>query len=148
MHAPPADARQSDAPLTHRRVLVVDDDDGIRAFYVSLLAGEGFEVTEAKDGREGAALAIADPPDLIICDVNMPILDGFGLALILRENRRTKNVPLIFVTGEADPEIARRATDVGAAALFPKPFLAPVLSSFVRDLLGGLTPAPVGGHAA
>lgn len=139
---------RADAAPPQRRVLVVDDDGGIRALYASLLRAEGFQVDEARDGREGAALAIADPPDLILCDVNMPILDGFGLALILREDRHTRDVPVIFVTAEADPAIAERATAVGAAAIFPKPFLPTALSSFVHDLLGGAAPSPLGGRAA
>ncbi len=138
--------RTNEASIRHR-VLVVDDDPGSRELCVQLLLSEGFEVIQARDGREGVALALADPPDLILCDINMPILDGFGLALTLRRNQGTKGVPLVFISAETDPEIEQRATAVGAAGFLSKPFLPTALFAYVRTALENAARSPIGGHA-
>ena len=129
------------APRAQRplRVLVVDDDAGIRELCGSALRSAGFEVIEARDGREGLARAASDDPDLVVCDLAMPILDGFGLAVALRQNAQTRHLPLVFLTGETEAGTEERAHDVGAIGFFSKPFAPQALSSFVSGALGALT---------
>ena len=117
------------------RILVVDDDPGMRALCGALLEAEGFDVLEAADGREGLARAFADDPDLVLCDIAMPVLDGFGLAVALRHNAKTKRLPLVFLTAETEPYVERHAYDAGALGFFTKPFEPSMLTSFIRRAL-------------
>ena len=117
------------------RILVVDDDPGIRALCAAVLTADGFEVTEAENGKEGFAHALSLAPDLVLLDVSMPILDGFGLAVALRQDERTRELPIVFISGDAEPEIETRAYDVGALAFFAKPFEPSVLTEFVNRVL-------------
>ena len=135
--SPPA-AEPLSRPL---RILVVDDDPGIRALCAAVLTADGFQVTEAENGREGFAHALSLAPDLVLLDVSMPILDGFGLAVALRQDERTRDLPIVFISGEAEPEIESRAYEVGALAFFAKPFEPSVLSEFVNRVLEPFRPA-------
>lgn len=130
------------------RILVIDDDPGLRALCATVLQSEGFDVVEAGDGREGLARAVSDRPDLVVCDVAMPVLDGFGLAVALRQNEQTKHLPLVFLTGETEPDSEQHAFDVGALGFFAKPFEPNALTSFIKTVLAHLDPGGlrVGGH--
>ncbi len=139
---------QSDSPQRRalpadrrRRILVVDDDPGIRALCAAVLGAEGYEVTEAADGREGLTRALSDEPDLVLLDVNMPILDGYQLAAALREGERTRHLPVVFVTGEPEPEVEGHAYAVGALGFFAKPFEPSALAELVRRLFSNSGPA-------
>jgi CheY-like chemotaxis protein len=123
------------------RILVVDDDPGIRALCAAVLTADGFQVAEAENGKEGLAHALSLAPDLVLLDVSMPILDGFGLAVALRQDERTRDLPIVFISGDAEPEIESRAYDVGALAFFAKPFEPSVLSEFVNRVLEPFRPA-------
>jgi len=113
------------------RVLVVDDDPAIRLLCSINLQIDGFVVLEAEDGRRGLEQACSEHPDVIVTDVKMPGLDGFQLAEALRSNERTRQIPLIFVSGETDPANAGRARELGALAYLTKPFDPPALTSLV-----------------
>jgi CheY-like chemotaxis protein len=123
------------------RILVVDDDPGVRALCAAILSADGFEVLEAENGQEGLARALSLTPDLILLDVSMPILDGFGLAVALRTDERTRELPLVFISGDAEPEIESRAYGVGALAFFAKPFEPSILVEFVSRVLQPFRPA-------
>lgn len=125
-------------------VLVVDDEPAIRMICCANLRLDGCEVLEARNGEEALELARAAMPDLVLVDVNMPVLDGFGLADALRADQRTSNVPFIFLTGERDPGIEARALEAGAAGYFPKPFDPRVVGAFVRGILARNAPASPG----
>lgn len=134
----------TDTELPHRetehaprrlRILVVDDDPGIRALCGAVLRADGFEVMEAADGREGLARAVSNPPDLVLLDISMPILDGFGTAVALRSNEPTRGVPLVFISGEEALEVEGHAYDVGALGFLAKPFEPEALSAFVQRVL-------------
>jgi len=132
------------------KILVVDDDPGIRALCVAVLEAEGFEVLEAGDGGEGLARAILHRPDLVVCDVTMPILDGFGFAVALRHIDQTKDLPLVFLTGESEATVEEHRSETGALGFFAKPFEPNALISFIASVLTPLEPLgpPVaGGHA-
>jgi two-component system, chemotaxis family, chemotaxis protein CheY len=122
------------------RILVVDDDPGIRALCSAVLGAEGYDVTEAADGREGFERAVTDDPDLLLLDIKMPVLDGFELAVALRRDARTRHLPFVFVTGEAEPDVQGHAFSVGALGFFAKPFEPSALTELVRRLLEQLNP--------
>jgi len=124
------------------RILVVDDDPGIRALCSAVLGDEGHEVLEAADGREGFERAVAADPDLLLLDIKMPVLDGFELAVALRRDARTRHLPFVFVTGEPEPDVQGHAFSVGAIGFFAKPFEPTALAELVRRLLEQLNPPP------
>ena len=128
------------------RVLVVDDEPAIRMICAANLRLDGCEVIEARNGQEALELALAVPPDLMLIDVSMPVLDGFGLAIALRADARTSDVPFAFLTGELDPLVRTQAYAAGAVGFFAKPFDPLVIGPFVHRVLSQIVPSP-GGHA-
>ena len=118
-----------------QRVLVVDDDPDARMLCAVNLQLEGLEVIEAEDGRHGLARARLENPDLVVTDVAMPGMDGFELAEALRRDEGTARIPLIFLSGEADPEHRARARSLGALAYLNKPFDPPALAKLVAAAL-------------
>jgi CheY-like chemotaxis protein len=100
------------------RVLVVDDEPGIRATVSAMLEIEGYAVAEAMNGAEALVAVESDPPDLILLDMRMPVLDGWGFATELR--RRGHNTPIVVMTAARDA--ARWAREIAATAFVAKPF--------------------------
>jgi signal transduction histidine kinase len=104
------------------KVLIVDDTADIRMIIAESLKIYGFETLTAEDGLNGIRLAKEHVPDLIICDVNMPNLDGYGTLTALRESEATAAIPFIFLTGATDRNDMRRGMDMGADDYLTKPF--------------------------
>jgi len=133
------------------RVLVVDDDPAIRRICSTWLSLDGYEVLEAADGQEALELALTEEPDVVLLDLTMPVLDGFCVAAALRANDRTRELPLVVITGETGPHIIERVHEIGVAGLFLKPFDPGAVAEFVRGVISELTVAkghaPAGGHA-
>lgn len=132
------------------RVLIVDDDPSARLLCATYLRGEGYDVIEAGDGQEGLERAFTEAPDVVLLDISMPILDGFGVANALRLDERTRTLPFVFISGETDPQIEARAYEAGAHGFVAKPFDPATIGPFVRSVLAQLLrePAPAtGGHA-
>jgi CheY-like chemotaxis protein len=100
------------------RVLVVDDEADIRATVSAMLEIEGYDVDEAANGADALTVIEAHPPDLILLDMRMPILDGWGFASELR--RRGHGTPIVVMTAARDA--ARWAAEIAAAAFVAKPF--------------------------
>lgn len=118
------------------RVLIVDDDAAARLLYTINLELEGLVVLEAADGRAALVRARSEQPDLVLTDVSMPQLDGFGLAEALRRDRRTRRIPLVFLSGETDDAANEaRAKKLGALAYLTKPVDPLVLASQIGDVL-------------
>ena len=82
-----------------KRVLIVDDDESVRLFVAGVMEGEGWETLEALNGQQAIDRAEAEHPDLIVLDVNMPVMDGFTAFRLLRESPFTENIPIIMLTG-------------------------------------------------
>jgi CheY-like chemotaxis protein len=122
------------------RVLVVDDDRATRILCTSVLQRDGFHVLEATNGQEGLELALDHAPDVVLLDISMPVLDGFGLAAALRADERTQDLPLIFVTAESDPLVKAKAFETGAHGFITKPFDPRIVSSFIHKLLARAVP--------
>ena len=104
------------------KILVVEDESTIRNHLVSLLRMEGFDVLEADNGLAALALAREHIPGLILSDVMMPQLDGYGLLEQLRADQRTAGIPLIFLSARSDRVDLRRGMNLGADDYLAKPF--------------------------
>jgi len=104
------------------KILVVEDETAIRNNLVRMLQLEQFEVLGAANGRIALTMVHDFAPDLILCDVMMPELDGFGVLTALREDERTEAIPLVFLTALDDRENLRRAMGLGADDYLTKPF--------------------------
>jgi CheY-like chemotaxis protein len=100
------------------RVLIVDDEPDIRATVSAMLEIEGYHVDEAANGADALHAIEARPPDLILLDMRMPVLDGWGFASELR--RRGHGTPIVVMTAARDA--ARWAGEIAAAAFVAKPF--------------------------
>lgn len=128
----PLSARGKGVPDMRRKaplVLLVDDDATIRLLCSVNLRALGIEVLEAADGSQGLELARRERPDLVLLDVSMPGLDGFEVAELVRSHRRTRRIPLMFLSGE--PGNDARARELGAIACLAKPFDPVALASLI-----------------
>jgi CheY-like chemotaxis protein len=88
-----------------KKILIVEDEPDIRRITNKYLVSEKYEVVEAENGLHGLELAYQVKPDLVICDINMPVLDGYGLQEQLAANPKTANIPVIFLTALPDRAI-------------------------------------------
>ena len=117
------------------RVLVIDDEAPIRLLCRVNLEAEGMSVLEAGDGPSGLDTARSDQPDVILLDVMMPGLDGWGVAEALLEDERTAEIPIIFLTARAEFRDRARGLDIGGVDYITKPFNPVELAPLGRDLL-------------
>src|SRR5215211_5814702 len=117
------------------RVLVIDDEAPIRLLCRVNLEAEGMAVLEAGDGPSGLAAARAEQPEVILLDVMMPGLDGWGVAEALLEDGRTSEIPIIFLTARAEFRDRARGLDIGGVDYVTKPFNPVELADLVRHLL-------------
>lgn len=104
-----------------RKILVVDDSTSVATIISVALKKEGYRVFEANDGVDGLKMAIAEKPDLIICDSIMPRMDGFAMMRALRANHVTATIPVILLTSKASGEDEQRAFESGFLDFIPKP---------------------------
>lgn len=116
-----------------KKILVIEDESAIRENLLRLLKGEGFEVIEAENGRVGVSMAITKLPDLILCDITMPELDGYGVLATLRSEAITATIPFIFLTGKADRAELRLGMEQGADDYLTKPFTRDELLSAIAS---------------
>ena len=105
-----------------KKILVIEDNAEVRENLEETLELSGFEVISAPDGNIGVKLALENPPDLILCDVMMPQLDGYGVLNILSKKPATSDIPFIFLTAKAEKEDLRRGMNLGADDYITKPF--------------------------
>ncbi|AMR30080.1 transcriptional regulator [Mucilaginibacter sp. PAMC 26640] len=105
-----------------KTILIIEDNDDIRENVVEILELAGFNVHEAPDGKTGVDLAVQDHPDLILCDIMMPELDGYGVLYMLNKNPETKHIPFIFLTARAERLDLRKGMEMGADDYLTKPF--------------------------
>ena len=117
------------------RILVADDDDGLRQLLRLILSREGFEVFEAASGEQALALAVAVDPAVILLDVMMPGLDGYDVCRRLKSDQRTGDVPVVFVSAAEDVMRRNDLQKLGAAACIQKPIGPRDLVARVRAVL-------------
>ena len=105
-----------------RRLLVIDDHDDIRENIAEILTLAGYEVHTAENGKKGVEAALRHNPELVICDIMMPELDGYGVLHLLRKNEATRNTPFIFLTAKTERNDFRKGMEMGADDYITKPF--------------------------
>lgn len=104
-----------------KTILIIEDEPEMRRNLATILRLEKFQPLTAADGREGAALAFAEKPDLILCDVMMPELDGYGVLRALRSRPATEATPFIFLTAKGEKLDIRAGMNLGADDYLTKP---------------------------
>jgi CheY-like chemotaxis protein len=115
-------------------ILIADDHDDNRELLQLLLVGAGYEVREARDGSECLAIARDERPDLIVIDLSMPVLDGWGVFKELRADQSTRTIPCMAVTAHADLTRSQ-AMETGFRAYVSKPYSIETLLKTVADVL-------------
>jgi len=117
------------------RVLVIEDEPQMLRNLMTILRAEGFAVLGAPGGVEGVALALSEKPDLILCDLMMPVLDGFGVLQRVREDNRLAPVPFIFLTARGERQEIRAGMNLGADDYLTKPVKVDDLLAAIRTRL-------------
>src|SRR5438270_8590315 len=117
------------------KILVIDDEEWLREMVQLALTQKGYEVIEAGNGALGIESARKQLPDLILCDVNMEKMDGYGTLASLRNEPATAAVPFILMTGLADHAGMRHGMELGADDYLPKPFTLEALYGTVEARL-------------
>ncbi|MDH3456203.1 MAG: response regulator, partial [Gemmatimonadota bacterium] len=118
------------------KVLLVDDEDQLRKVMKDLLERDGYEVTEAADGVEALDQVDRHAPDIIVLDLNLPGLDGYGVLTHLRSRPATQDMPVVVLTARGDEESEVRVFEMGADDFLSKPFRARALSVRLQAVLG------------
>ncbi len=108
--------------MIQKTILIIDDNEAIRENTAEILSLGGYRTLTAENGKKGVEAALAEKPDLIVCDIMMPELDGYGVLHILRKNPDTENIPLIFLTAKAERKDLRKGMEMGADDFVTKPF--------------------------
>jgi len=103
------------------RILVIEDEPRMRANLATILRMEGFEALEARNGREGVALAVEKRPDFVLCDISMPEMDGHGVLNALRADPATATIPFVFLTARGGAGDVRSGMNLGADDYLVKP---------------------------
>lgn len=115
-----------------KKILLIENDEALNEDLFLLLNLSGYKVVSTTDGKKGVELALKENPNLIICDIKMPELDGYGVLHILSNHPKTSAIPFIFLTGSAEFENQRKGMTLGADDYLIKPFN-------VTDLLNSIS---------
>ncbi|MEO8710727.1 MAG: response regulator [Parafilimonas sp.] len=105
-----------------KKILVIEDNIEVRENIAEILELSNYEVIAAQDGMKGVELALTEIPDLIICDIMMPVLDGYGVLHLLNKHIETFAIPFIFLTAKAEKTDLRKGMEMGADDYITKPF--------------------------
>ncbi len=105
-----------------KKVLLIEDNKDIRDNTAEILALAQYNVIVAENGKIGVELALKEKPDIIVCDIMMPVLDGHGVLHLLSKNEETSNIPFIFLTANSEKSDFRKGMDMGADDYLTKPF--------------------------
>ena len=116
------------------KVLVVEDEGSVRDLLSEFLSDEGYDVIVAADGREALELAKQEVPDLILLDLNMPKISGIEVCKKLKQEAKTRSIPVIVITGV--PHTEKEAFEAGADDFVKKPFELKGLAVQVKSALG------------
>ena len=105
-----------------KTILLIEDNKDVRENTAEILELSNYKVLTAENGKEGVTLATKEKPDLIICDIMMPVLDGYGALHLLAKNKDTANIPFIFLTAKTERSDLRKGMEMGADDYITKPF--------------------------
>lgn len=119
-----------------KRILMVEDTEDNRQILRDLFSATDYELIEATDGAKGLAMAQMHKPDLILMDIQLPVLDGYEVTRRIKENPDLRHIPVIAVTSYALSGDEAKARAAGCDAYIAKPFSPRLLLAKVRELLG------------
>jgi CheY-like chemotaxis protein len=118
------------------KVLVIEDEEILRESILNILKLNGFSAIEAVNGRQGLQLAKEWVPNLILCDIRMPELDGYEVLRALRQDPVTASIPVIFLTAESIQKVIDKGQSLGAKGYLSKPFSTAQLLETINKELG------------
>jgi CRP/FNR family transcriptional regulator, cyclic AMP receptor protein len=118
-----------------KKILLIEDNDHIRENTAEILELANYNVVTAADGKLGVESALKNKPDLIICDIMMPVLDGYGVLHMLHKNKNTQETPFIFLSARTERNDIRKGMDIGADDYITKPFVATELLNAIESRL-------------
>lgn len=105
-----------------KKILVIEDNTEVRENIAEILELSNYKVVTAEDGKKGVELALNEIPDLIVCDIMMPVLDGYGVLHLLNKHIETYGIPFIFLTAKSEKTDLRKGMEMGADDYITKPF--------------------------
>lgn len=124
-------------PNTMKRILYIEDNQNIRENATELLELQGYTVITAQNGAEGLAAARENMPDIIVCDVMMPELDGYEVLIELKKDPAMAGIPFVFVTASVERKEMNKGFELGAKGYIRKPFDEQELFETVARCLAG-----------
>jgi DNA-binding response OmpR family regulator len=105
-----------------KKILIIEDNTEVRENTAEILSLSNYEVFSAENGKLGVEMALKEMPDLIVCDIMMPVLDGYGVYHLLSKHKETATIPFIFLTAKTDKADLRKGMEMGADDYITKPF--------------------------
>ena len=117
------------------KVLVIDDAAHIRRLIMRMLEQGNYTTLEAGNGREGLQILKQEMPDVITCDISMPIMDGYQFLMAAKKNPETQHIPVVVVTALGQEGEINKATELGADACLTKPFSSSHLREVIETVL-------------
>lgn len=126
------------------RILVIDDDLEFANILRMHLTAAGYDAEVAEDAIEGGKALLARPPALVLCDINMPFLNGLELVSLMQADAQSASIPVVFISGRSDSNIMAKAVELGAVDFLMKPITREQLLQTVETCLqtGGRKAAP------
>jgi two-component system OmpR family response regulator/two-component system response regulator CpxR len=121
---------------TPNRVLIVEDDLNALSGYVEFLTAAGFDPTGVPNGADALPIALRNPPAAVVTDITLPGMNGFELAAALREDSRTRGIPIIGLTAHWTADVHTRARDVSMQVILSKPCIPGHLVAELERVLG------------
>lgn len=117
------------------KVLIIDDAIHIRRLIARMLEQDDFTTLEASDGLEGLQLLKKEKPDVVTCDISMPLMDGYEFLTAAKQDSETQNIPIIMITAVGEEEETSKALAMGADACLTKPFSSSRLLAVIEAQL-------------
>jgi len=124
-------------------ILIIEDNHALRENTAEILELSGYQTLTAPNGKEGIALALANNPDLVLCDIMMPEIDGYAVLQMLHNNETLKEIPFIFLSAKAERADFRKGMELGADDYLTKPFSTTELLTAIETRLNKATPSAV-----
>ena len=118
-----------------KRILIIEDTDSIREELVDILTLEDYDVFEAENGKVGIDQALKNLPDLIICDILMPVLNGFEFFNLLKSEKSIKHIPVIFLSAKANKEDIEKGKKLGVVDYLVKPISIDALIDAITKII-------------
>jgi CheY-like chemotaxis protein len=118
------------------RVLIIEDNSAIRENTMEILQLNGYNVLTADDGGQGITMALSRSPDVILCDIQMPVKSGYEVLITLKSDPLTSKIPFIFFTASVEKKEIQKAMELGADGYIGKPFETNELIETIKTVLG------------